>query len=197
MSYKINNTAPNLMEYLPEFYKKSNEMVTVQKVNSYEIDRINNIIDDMAKQFAISTATWGLDLWEFEYGITTDYNKSYEQRREILKAKERGQGTTTVSMLKNTAQAYSNGEADILEAFEQYMFIIKFIGTKGIPEQMEELDKTIRQIKPCHLAHDYEYTFITWDELDKYNYTFDELDSMNLTWDELEIYKKEGVANAK
>lgn len=197
MSYKINNTAPNLMEYLPEFYKKNNEMVLVQNVNVHEINRINNIIDDMAKQFAISTATWGLDLWEFEYGIVTDHNKSYEQRREILKAKERGQGTTTVSMLKNTAQAYSNGEADIIEVFDQYMFIIKFIGTKGIPEQLDELDKTIRQIKPAHLAHDYEYTFLTWNEFDKYNNTFDNLDNMNFTWDELEIYKKEGVTNAK
>ena len=90
VSYEINNTGPDLMAYLYSDYKSCKEMTGVQNTNSYELARINYIIDDMAKQFAIPTATWGLDLWEFEYGIITDYNKSYEQRREILKAKERG-----------------------------------------------------------------------------------------------------------
>ena len=193
MSYEINNTRPDLMAYLYSDYKSCKEMTGVQNTNSYELARINYIIDDMAKQFAISTTTWGLDLWEFEYGIITDYNKSYEQRREILKAKERGQGTTTKEMLKNTAQAYSNGEVDIIEIFEYYRFIVKFIGTKGIPEQLDELDKTIRQSKPAHLAHEYEFTYMTWNEFDNYNNTWDEWDNKNLTWDELEIYRQKGA----
>lgn len=192
MSYEINNAGPDLMTYLYSDYKNCKEMISIQSANSYELTRINYIIEDMEKQFAISTATWGLDLWEFEYGIVTDYSKSYEQRREILKAKERGQGTTTKEMLKNTAQAYSNGEVDIIELFEHYSFTVKFVGTKGIPEQLDELDQTIRQVKPAHLSHRYEYTFMTWEEFDKYNHTWDELDVINLTWDELEVYKKEG-----
>ncbi len=185
MSYEIDNTEPELMTYLYSDYKSCKEMFGVQSVNSYELARINYIIYDMAKQFAISTATWGLDFWEFEYGIITDHNKSYEQRREILKSKERGQGTTTKEMLKNTAQAYSNGEVDIIEIFEHYRLIIKFIGTKGIPEQLDELDKAIRQIKPAHLAHEYQYTYNTWGMVK--NKTWGEM--KNLTWLEAKTHE--------
>lgn len=188
MNYSNLVDIPNLMDYLDDYYSTSNLMNSLQRANAYELARINYIIDDIANQFAISTATWGLDLWEFEYGIETDHSKSYEQRREILKSKRRGHGTTTKAMLKNVAEAYSNGEADIIEVFEHYRFIIKFIGSMGIPAQLDELDKIIRQIKPTHLAHSYEYSYLTWDEFDSYNYKFDELDNLDLTWDELEVY---------
>ena len=76
----------------------------------------------------------------------------------------------------------------MIEDFERYIFTIKFIGVRGIPEALPELDKVIRRIKPAHLAHKYEYSYLIWDEFDSYNKTWDEWEALGITWDELEVY---------
>lgn len=48
---------------------------------SKSIDFMNS---DLIAQIFPQTATWGLPLWEEEYGIVTDLSKTIEQRRQIL-----------------------------------------------------------------------------------------------------------------
>jgi uncharacterized protein YmfQ (DUF2313 family) len=142
-------------------------------------------------QLNVETATWGLDLWEKAYGIKTDVSKSYAFRRARIESKMRSQGVTTVAMIKNVAESFSNGEVDVIEHPEEYRFEIKFIGTLGIPPNMDDLTGAIKEIKPAHLDFAYVYTFITWDKVEAYHHTWDEWDAKNLTWDEFETYKEE------
>ena len=180
----IESLTPNLMKYLPTYYKDSLVMNNLMQTLAKEIALINYKIEDILNQFFIDTATWGLDLWEKELGINTDIQKSYETRREVIKAKLRGQGTITKNMLKNTARAYTNAESEIIENPQDYSFIIKFIGIKGIPPNMQLLIDTIEEIKPAHLAYSFQYMYTWWDGLKTLNWT----QSQNKSWNDLKIY---------
>lgn len=153
-----------------------------------EVDNMKAAYLDLFNQFFVSTATWGLDYWENLVKIETNEKLSYETRRSNVMAEMRRRDITTVEVIKKVAEAYSNGECDVIEDFEHYIFTIKFIGVRGIPEALGELDKVIRKIKPAHLAHKYEYSYLIWDEFDSYNKTWDEWEALGITWDELEVY---------
>ena len=169
----------NLINKLPSFY---DNYITkpIQDSFTVEADLMNDKVEKTLEQFFVDSATYGLDYWEKMLGISKN-NNDIQARRENIKAKMRSRGTTTVSVIKNICEAYSNGEVDIIVNHSDYSFVIDFIGTIGIPRAFAELDKTINEIKPCHLAHSYRFNYNTHSNLANYtheqlaNYTHDEM----------------------
>jgi uncharacterized protein YmfQ (DUF2313 family) len=156
---QIQGLTPDLMGYLPNYFKNSRIMNELQATQARELGLVNARRIDRLNQCFIDSATWSLELWENELGIDTDLSKSYATRREIVKAKRRGSGTVTKQMLINTALAYTNAEVQVIEDPENYTFVLKFIGVRGIPQNMAGLIKTIDEIKPAHLGYRFEYTY--------------------------------------
>ena len=162
----------NLINKLPSFY--DNDITKpIQDSFSVEADNINNKVDETLKQFFVDSATYGLDKWEAMLGISKN-NFDIDTRRENIKAKMRSRGTTTISVIKNICEAYSNGIVEIIVNHEDYSFVIDFVGTIGIPKAFAELDKTIKEIKPCHLAHSSKFNYNTHQDLA--NYTHEQLE---------------------
>ena len=121
--------------------------------------------DGLLEQLNVTTATWGLEAWERALGIAVDVGRPVEYRRTRVMSKLRGQGTTTVAMIKNVAESFSNGAVEVVEHPEEYRFDIKFVGTVGIPPNLDDLTAAIAEIKPAHLAYDYIILFRTHAEL--------------------------------
>lgn len=176
----------DLSKYVPPFIYQIPEMKAIYDAQGAELGSIYYYIQDLINQCFIDTATWGLIYWEEEYGIATNLSLSYEQRREILKAKKRGQGTTTKAMLKNAAEAFSGGEVNIIANNSDYSFTVQFVGVKGIPRNMQAFINMLEDIKPAHLGYTFKYTYTNWDYLDSKNLSFNSVE-IN-TWDGLEIY---------
>ena len=169
----------NLINKLPSFY--DNDITRpIQNSFTVEADLINDKVEKTLEQFFVDSATYGLDKWEKMLGISKN-NNDIQTRRENIKAKMRSRGTTTVSVIKNICEAYSNGTVEIIVNHSDYSFVIDFIDTIGIPKAFDELDKTINEIKPCHLAHSYKFNYNT--HLDISNYTHEQL--ANYTHDEI------------
>ncbi|WP_129600490.1 YmfQ family protein [Anaerophilus nitritogenes] len=183
----IESSLPDLMKYLPRYYQESKTMKELQNSIGKEFGVFNYYIKDVEKQFFIDTATWGLAIYEKELGIPTNVNLSLEERREIIKAKWRGSGTTTKQMIKNTAEAFSGGEVDVIEYPEEGYFVIKFIGVKGIPRNMESFKEMLETIKPAHLAYEFKYILVVWQMLKNWNTTWKIGSTM--TWNELRQYR--------
>lgn len=177
----------DLTKYVPPFVCQINEIKATYDVQGRELGSLNYSISDLLKQCFIDTATWGLLYWEDEYGIETNLSLSYEQRREILKAKKRGQGTTTKSMLKNAAEAFSGGEVSIIEENENYLFVIQFVGVKGIPQNMQAFMNMLEDIKPAHLTYNFKYTYTIWNFIMEKKLTWNNIKTKN--WEELKIYE--------
>ena len=171
----------SLINKLPSFY--DNDITRpIQNSFTVEVNSVNDEVENTLNQFFVDSATYGLDKWESMLGISKN-NFDTDTRRENIKAKMRSRGTTTVSVIKNICEAYSNGIVEVIVNHSDYSFVIDFVGTVGVPKAFAEFDKIIEEIKPCHLAHSYKFNYNTHRDLSKYtheelaNYTHDEVRS--------------------
>lgn len=155
----------DLIAYFPAYYLASPEMCDLQQAMQPELVSLLEYQDDVTAQFCVETATWGLVSWETALGIPVDEDKPLDFRRSRIRGKLRGNGVTTVAMIQNVAESYSNGEVAIMEYPAQYKLEIKFVGTFGIPPNMDDLTQTLRDILPAHLEWDYVFVFNTWSSV--------------------------------
>lgn len=177
----------DLLEYLPSFYHNSDIVKAFMESSSIEVDTIKAYLEDLSKNLYVKTATWGLDLFEEELGLVTDKSISYEERRERILAKKRGNGTTTKAMIKNAAEAFSGGEVEVIENFNDYSFIVKFIGVLGIPKNLTLFKNMIEEIKPAHLNYELAFTYVVWDIAKGLSWE----SIAHKTWTQLKTYEEE------
>jgi len=159
-----------LMSLLPEYYRNNKTMKELQGILSTDINKLVSSFNETIDQCFVNTATSLLSRYEKIYGIQVDVSKSNEFRRERIRAKIRGVGTVTKKMIEATARSYSNGEVEIVEDTANYKFIIKFVGTRGLPPNMADLTLTIEEIKPAHLAYEFEFIYRIHGELASYTH---------------------------
>ena len=157
-----------LINKLPYFY---NNKITrsIQDGLSIESNSVSEKLSNTLTQFFVDEATWGLDSWEKMLGISKN-NNDIQTRRENIKAKMRSRGTTSIDVIKNICEAYSYGEVEIVVDHANYSFEINFVGSIGVPKAFAELDKTIEEIKPCHLAHSYKFRYNNHEYLSQYTH---------------------------
>lgn len=176
----------DLTVLVPAFIAEKEEMHQLYVAQGYEVGFLRHALEDIVSQCFISTATWGLVRWEKLFGTSTNLSLTYEQQREQLIAKFRGQGTTTRKMIQETAAAFSGGDVDVIEDSAHSRFIVRFIGIKGIPRNMAGFISMLEQIKPAHLAYEFEYRYTIWSEMKPYSW-----DGMQkMTWDQIRIMKE-------
>jgi uncharacterized protein YmfQ (DUF2313 family) len=181
------NYKDKLLSNLPQCYRQDAWLNDLYKAAGEDLGTLDYIITDLNNQINPSTATWGLNIWENELNIITDLNKTYEERREVVKAKLCGQGTTTKKMIQNTAVAFSGGDVNIIEHPESYSFTVQFVGIRGIPKNMQSFINMLEDIKPAHLAYSFKYTYTVWNFLKEKNLTWDSAKSK--TCDDLKVYE--------
>lgn len=153
----------SLILKLPDYYRDSPAVAELERALGEETARLMAARDGLFDQLHVQTATWGLNAWERALGLEVDVSKDTEYRRTRVLSKLRGQGTTTVAMIQNVAESFSNGAVDVLEHPARYHFDVKFTGTIGIPPNMDDLTAAIEEIKPAHLEYDYIFIYRTWD----------------------------------
>jgi Uncharacterised protein conserved in bacteria (DUF2313) len=186
------NIERDMFDYMPREYEYLRESSEIIKAEAVEFETLNNTIADVLAQFFVDTTTWGLSYWERACGIPVDESKPIDQRRSVIKSKLRGIGTVTVDLIKNVAEAYSYGEVDVTEDYANYTVIVTFVGERGVPANLTDIENALREIIPAHLAINYKFTYLRWSELDSYGWTWDALDAQMLSWDEFEIYGQGG-----
>lgn len=167
-----------LKSYLPPENADKKVFSEIFNAEGAEFDALHVDINDIKAQLNVSTATWGLDIYEKDLGITTDYTKNLDYRRSVVKSKSRGTGKLNAAMIKLVCDAFSNG--DVKVTFDGIIYV-KFTSVKGVPLNMDDLKNAVEQIKPAYILLDYLYTYNTYDMLKPktYNelksYTYDQL----------------------
>ncbi len=154
-----------MFSYFPGFYENSRIMKYDMAAKGAELDAFYGALNETLDQFFVRTATWGLDRWESELGIATDQNKPLEQRRALVESKLRGAGQFSGRLVKNVAEAYDGGTVDITFQPAEWSFTIKFVDTIGVPPNLDDLKAVIEEIKPAHLAVEYEFSYLLIKDL--------------------------------
>ncbi|MFT4413180.1 putative phage tail protein [Fredinandcohnia humi] len=138
--------------YLPKYYDESKEVNAKIDAEGKEFDELRVKIYDVLDQFFVNTATWGLDIWEKELGIPTNYNESYEVRRARILSKLSVAGTFTPLDAEVLANSYDSADkAKYIRIQAEYEFktqhnvdfLIDFVG----------MTQAFEELKPAHLLH--------------------------------------------
>jgi len=186
------SNAERIMQYLPPYYHESRIMRAIAEAQGNEVAAFWGTLDEILKQFFVETASeWGLDLWEQMLGLTSYAGKPLDQRRSRIISKIRGMGTVTIDLIKNVAESYVYGKVEVIDHPEIYSFIIKFIDSRGIPPNLDDLKEAIEEIKPAHLAVEYQFTYTVWGELDALEITWGDLNTLGLTWEQIKTWRPE------
>ncbi|GAA0389505.1 YmfQ family protein [Paenibacillus motobuensis] len=149
-----------MFSYLPGYYESSRVMQSDMDAKGTELDEFYKALDETLDQLFVRTATWGLDRWEQELGLTTELAKPIEQRRALVESKLRGAGQFSGRLVKNVAEAYDGGTVDVSFQPAEWSFTIKFVDTIGVPPNLDDLKMVIEEIKPAHLKVEYEFSYL-------------------------------------
>jgi uncharacterized protein YmfQ (DUF2313 family) len=181
-----------MLSYCPRYYQASRVFKSSLQASGVELDSLKQGIEEVLDQFFVNTATWGLDLWEQELGLSSFAGKPLDQRRSRAISKIRGMGTVRVALVKSAAESYVRGTIDVADRPELYSFTVKFIDPLGIPPNLDDLKVAIEEIKPAHLEVVYEFTYTTYGQLKAWGLTYGDLAAltyggvkvyaMNLSW---------------
>lgn len=176
----------NLMDNLPQaIYGDNLTMVELQEILSELMTQANIDLDNVINQFFLDTASTLLSRHEKIYGIEVNTQNSDQYRREAIRAKVVATSVPTKQNIKEAIESFIGVEVEIIEDIPSQHFTVKFVGQKGIPEDVELLRITIDTIKPAHVSYEYEFTWNTWKDVS--NITWQEASQM--TWNEIQTYE--------
>lgn len=168
-----------MLSYLPGYYENSRVILADMHAKGAELDDLHQALNETLDQFFVRTATWGLSQWEEELGITVDLSKPLDQRRSVVESKLRGAGKFTGRLVKNVAESFHGGGVDVTFQPEQWSFTVKFVDTIGIPPNLDDLKAALEEIKPAHMAVEYEFNYLLIRDIDQVM-TLNELEQMEL-----------------
>lgn len=154
-----------LLDYLRDNLRKSPEVQDIFGSFQKELDELWEMVGSAGEQLVLETATWGIDFWELALGLEVEVNRENEFRKSRIKARLRGQGSTTVETIREVAASFSNGEVEVRELFQDYRIEIEFVGQVGLPPNLEDLKQAIREVLPAHLEPWYLSQLRCWDDL--------------------------------
>ena len=151
----------NILRYLPDFLSDySNTFKQSGDAQSYEHDQLKSYILDIFNQMFISTATWGLTLWENDLFLKVDPEDSYETRRQRIWNKLQFKKTSTLEYLTELLNNYNTDkDGTITELYSDYA--LEYHIRDGSITNWTELLEVINQWKPAHLA----FHFVTHTEI--------------------------------
>ncbi|WP_193767025.1 putative phage tail protein [Lysinibacillus parviboronicapiens] len=177
----------DMMRYLPLYERKSIVFRTVLTSYDRELRNTEQQLEIVNRNIFVDTAIEALPIYERDFGIKPNSTLRYDQRREQIASRNRASfGQTTEETIKAVAVAYCNGEVEINTTSTPGVYEIKFVGTKGIPDNLTGLMQAIEIIVPAHLQFDYAYTFSVWDFAS--NRTWGSVS--DITWDDIRIWNE-------
>lgn len=183
------NRDERMIRSAPDYYAYSQIYARIQQAIAEDLDLQEATNADVSAQLYIPTATWGLRYWEETLGITTILSDGYDIRRSRVLAQWRGIGNFSVDLIKAVCEAFINGEVRVLIRVPEQEVVVLFVGKRGIPPNIEDLQAQVENIIHAHLGLSWKFTFLVWEELDNVDFTWNEFEALDMTWDELELWR--------
>ncbi|GAA4828091.1 hypothetical protein GCM10023310_01010 [Paenibacillus vulneris] len=174
-----------LLGRLPKLYSDILESRAIAESEGVEFESIYNTGADIEDQRFVEKATWGISLWEKEFGIVPSLGQPYEQRRSVVRSKIRGTGLITVKLFQKVAQAYDKGEIEVTQKTNLYQIVVRFVSTIGVPPNIDNLKAALEDIKPAHLDIVYIFKYTLYNDIKSKNITYDDIKNRNITYHQL------------
>jgi hypothetical protein len=150
-------SSTSLKSYLAAIVTDSTIFSQILNSENIEFNNLYNGMDDIELQFDVNTATWGIDYYEKELNIITDYTKDLNYRRSVIKSKWRSDGKLDSDLIKRVCDSFSNGNVQVTY---DGIIHVKFTSVIGTPPNMSDLKNAVEQIKPAFILLEYLYSYL-------------------------------------
>lgn len=152
------------------------------------LDGAHAVLGELERELFIGSAeSFGLTNYESLLPLKPAY-RTVGERRNALMGLIRMDGASFTLEAVNKTLCGCGIPAEATEAEEPMTVTVSFPGTRGIPENIEQLKAAIEQIIPCHLGISYFYVYTPWSYLESCFATWDDIENLSLTWAQLETY---------
>ncbi|WRS27214.1 putative phage tail protein [Oscillospiraceae bacterium MB08-C2-2] len=143
-----------LMDYLvPHVYNREPHVEALQRALQKPLDKLQRQQQELFLQLRPATATWGMAFYEKAFGLPANSGKSADQRLAVWRAKRRGQGTTTLSVMQSVTQSFvPGGRVEASEQFDQYAIRLFIVNQTLKKPSIQSIVDALDEIKPAHLA---------------------------------------------
>ena len=145
-------------------------------------------LEELCRESCLATAeSWGLEQIAalFRRRPPTSTVKAL---REALAALLRiGGDSFTLAAINDTISG-CGVNAKVEETQQAGTVEVSFPQVPGIPPNFEEIRVIIEDIIPAHLAIQYHYWYLTWEQLEEKFSCWQDIEDKNLTWYGLETY---------
>lgn len=176
-----------MLKNLPLYERKSGVFDEILTANDREFRNAEQELSVVERNMFVDTAIESIPLFERDLGIQSVKSLRYDQRREQISSRYRASfDQTTKQTIKSVAAAYSNGDVDVNPTTTDGVYEIRFIGSRGVPNNIDGLKKALDIIIPAHLGLTYIFTFTPWGELT--NMTWGQ--AADKTWEELRLWNE-------
>lgn len=153
-------SAKQMIDYVSPIYGKSRIGLWLFQVIGLEIDDVKTICKDIFDQIFVDRATWGLPIWEKEYGITPLPDQTIEQRRtQILQM--RIKRPLNPKRFEKIIEALSGVETKLIENIAKNTFQVNLYGEVN---NYDEVVRRIDELKPAHLLCDIRVSYVIESE---------------------------------
>lgn len=175
----------DMIKHLPLYERKSTIFRAVLTAYDKEFRNTEQQLEIVDRNLFVDTAIEALPIYERDLGIKQNSSLRYDQRREQITSRNRASfDQTTKATIKAVAAAFGNGEVEVNPTDTPGIYEIRFVGTRGIPDNVEGLKQAIDIIVPAHLQFDYVYSFNTWDFIS--DRTWENVSK--ITWENIKIW---------
>ena len=149
----------SLIEMLPPYYQRSQPVAELERALETALDALAVSESDTLAQLWVSSATWGLDLWEVWVGLPVDTASSYPVRRARILSRLRSQGPTTHDKIASVVASFGfdPSQVSVVEDYDAYSFQVVLSGLAAPPEDVSGIQAAVDAIKPAHLAWSFSY----------------------------------------
>jgi len=153
--FPSDEVAVELMEMVTGngFYDHSYVGKWLFQVMGMEMHDARQLFDELQQQVFPETATWGLVYHEQKYGLVTDDNLLFDNRRQRILKKRNSRMSVNPETLKQLVENITGKTVEIEENISPYTFLIKVIISNSDNEINEPLFREqVKKIKQSHLA---------------------------------------------
>lgn len=138
---------------VPGFVASMKEMNELFEAEQPELDYLKEYITELINQLRVKTATYSLERWEQEFGLSLGTELPLTKRRARILAKLNSNEPATKAMLENLVKQILNAKSvRIKEIYDSYFFEI-YVNTSKLIENLEVADEAIYYARPAYLGY--------------------------------------------
>lgn len=156
-------------------------------VQGEALDGVLGRLEDIQKEASLTTAEgWGLEKIAsllVRRPVASEPRKLAAALAALLRI---GGDSFTLDAINDTITGC--GVPAVVKEVGKEQVSVSFPGVAGEPDNFEELKKLIEDILPAHLGIEYDFWFLTWQELEDNFPNWQSIQGRELSWTQLETF---------